>query len=56
MESPGTLTGYAGKSRELTLARQRGGRGMALSLTHYRGCITFTRVEYNRDFFGGSSG
>ena len=36
MESPGTLTGYAGKSRELTLARQRGGRGMALSLTHYR--------------------
>jgi hypothetical protein len=34
MESPGARKGLAGKSGELTPARQRGGRGMALSLTH----------------------
>ena len=46
MESPGALTGHAGKSRESTLARQRGGRGMALSLTHYQ-CVALGRIEYN---------
>jgi RNA-directed DNA polymerase len=34
MGSPGARNGHAGKSRELTLARQRGRRGMTLSLTH----------------------
>ena len=34
MGSPGARKGLAGKWRELTLLRQRGGRGMALSLTH----------------------
>ena len=36
MASPGALTGHAGKSRESTLARPRGGRGVTLSLTHSR--------------------
>jgi hypothetical protein len=34
MASPGARKGLAGKCEELTSLRQRGGRGMALSLTH----------------------
>jgi hypothetical protein len=34
MASPGARKGLAGKSGELTPARQRGGRGLAPSLTH----------------------